>query len=378
MTRMPGRYRLILAMGAASLAVLVCGQGYAVGQTSEKSTIDLPQSLPANSVSAAESDIPPSVVPADSPSVPSDFQVGVDPELGNVLTRTPSSSRLLTIDYRLKTFLNSNTSNEIGTSPDTSPSWAPLSRLRFPINSVWQGLQVGVERPEFETHFEWLTPIGRGINGNFADFDWADGNNPTQLTDMGYAYERWNEGQSINLDLECKLSDHVLGLPIEIWPIGGFRWQRFNITAYDLFQQLSDGQPDGRHFAGDVITYNQQWYQCYVGGQLRKAIQLNNEREIRLTLQGDWGATWGYNIDHHLITDVPFYARERTQGGSWHIGLTAEVPLNKRLSLGVQGDYMKIHTTGKTWDTRIAEPWTNGVNATSEQTSLTAFGRLSY
>jgi outer membrane protease len=375
MTGAFGKTRLFLVAYLFSAAIVMFGQARAAEESSEKSTADPPQAFPVSEVNSDG----PTVVPAGmSEAVPDDaVEMNVVPS--EVLTDTPKPNRVWTIDYRIKSFCNSNTANEIGTSPnDTLSKRAPLSRLRFPINSAWTGVQVGVEKPNTAVHFEWLTPLGRTVNGNFADFDWADPSDPSKLTDLGFAYERWNEGQSINLDMEFKLTDRFFGRSIELWPMGGFRWQRFNLTGYDATQVMSNGQPDGGHYSGDIITYNQQFYQAYFGGQLKRTLDFANQKQIRLTFQGDWGPAWGYNIDHHLITQPSFYARERTQGDSWHVGLTAEVPLSQQFSLGVQGDYMKIFTTGRTWDTRTTDSWTNGVNATSEQTSITAFGRFSF
>jgi hypothetical protein len=54
--------------------------------------------------------------------------------------------------------------------------------------------------------------------------------------------------------------------------------------------------------------------------------------------------------------------------------------LNRRVSIGLQTDYLNIRTTGKNWDIGrpSAGPRYNGVCAYSDQTSLTAFVRLNY
>jgi len=129
---------------------------------------------------------------------------------------------------------------------------------------------------------------------------------------------------------------------------------------------------------GDIITFNQQYYIAYVGGQLRKTLYITETRPIHLTFQGDWGATWAFNIDHHLLDD--FYGLQAAQGSSWHIAFTAEVPLNQCVSCGIQADYMQIRATGKDWEIgrATAGPRTNGVCTYSDQTSLTAFLRLNY
>ena len=116
---------------------------------------------------------------------------------------------------------------------------------------------------------------------------------------------------------------------------------------------------------------------AYIGGQLRKTLYIAQVRPVHLTFQGDWGATWAYHIDHHLLQD--FYGLQSAQGSSWHIAFTVEVPLNQYVSCGIQADYMNIRATGKTWEVnRVPDVWTNGVTSYSDQTSLTAFLRLTY
>jgi hypothetical protein len=293
----------------------------------------------------------------------------------HLLTTASPSARTWTIDYRFRSFMNSQTSYEVGTHDFPPQGWSPLSMLRFPLDSSWNGLQVGVEKPNWGVHVEWLTPISQNISGSFADYDWMKPDEP--LTDLGYARERWNDGQMITLDLERKLSDHFFTLPIEVWPIVGFRWQRFGLTGYDLDQVRDSRQPPAR-YDGDIITFNQQYYMAYVGGQLRKTFSITETKAIHLTFQGDWGATWAYSIDHHLLAD--FYGMQADQGSSWHIAFIAELPLNQRLSCGVQADYLNIRTTGKDWEIGrpTQGPRTNGVCTYSDQTSLTAFVRLNY
>lgn len=298
----------------------------------------------------------------------------------DLMTSAQVPNRVWTIDYRFKSFCNSQTSYEIGTIQSPSEGgYSPLSVLRFPLNSSWHGLQVGIEKPDWAIHAEWLTPISQQIHGTLADYDWDPPNSDGSFTDLGYAKQRWNDGQTLTLDLESKLSDNFLGLPMEVWPMVGFRWQRFCLTAYDLAQVKYHNRWDPIYETGDSIDFNQQYYICYIGGQLRKTFYITEEKRINLTFQGDWGATWGYHIDHHLNADGGFYGMQQTQGSSWHIALTAEVPMSQRLSLGVQADYMEIRTTGKTWEVgRNPDVWTNGVGSSSDQTSITAFARLNF
>jgi hypothetical protein len=283
-----------------------------------------------------------------------------------------------TIDYRLRSFCSSQTSYEVGTPDDQVPGWMPLSMLRFGLDSPWHGLAVGYNRPNWAVSFEWMAPLSDHVNGELVDYDWNPPTADGSFTDLGHMRERWNDGQTINLNVEYHLCDRVFGLPVEVWPLAGFRWQRFNLTAYQLDQILFEEVWAHRIFEGDIITFNQQYYMCCVGGQLRKTFLLGNMLPMRLTFQGDWGAAWGYNVDHHLLRDV--YSTMSTQGSSWHIAFTAEAPFTEHLSLGFQVDYLNIRTTGT--EHYFSRPeqtdlWrTNGVCAYSDQTTLTVFLQL--
>jgi hypothetical protein len=293
-----------------------------------------------------------------------------------VFTVAPPN-RTWNIDYRFRSFMHSQTSYEIGTLEPPPQGWTPLSLLRFPLDSSWHGLRVGVDKPNWGVHVEWMTPISREIHGDLADYDWNPPNPDGSFTDLGFMHETWTDGQTITLDVERKLCNYFFFLPLEVWPIAGFRWQRFDLTAYDLDQVKFQNQATSIRVPGDTITFNQQYYMAYVGGQLRKTVYWTETQPIHFTFQGDWGATWGFSIDHHLLAD--FFAMQATQGSSWHIAFTAEVPLSQRLSCGLQADYMQIRTTGKTWEVnRLPDVWTNGVTSYSDQTTLTAFVRLNY
>ncbi len=105
-----------------------------------------------------------------------------------------------------------------------------------------------------------------------------------------------------------------------------------------------------------------------------------------MTLQADYGATAGYNVDHHISgyedTGVHRYTMESTDGSVLHFALIAEAPLNKRLSLGLQADHLELNTTGShRWvmsgnTPPVDETWSNGVSVASRQTTLTGFLRL--
>jgi hypothetical protein len=285
------------------------------------------------------------------------------------------------IDYRVRSLQNSFTSYEFGVPPGWYPEdWHPLSRLDFPLDSMWHGLEVGLEKPTWAARVEWMTHMEQGLEGDMEDYDWQVPN--ADFTDLGITKQRWNDGQMLDFSVEIRLWENIFGLPIEFWPAGGFRWQRFNITCYDGLQYKINGEwlPEPEFYAGDVITFNQQYYVCYLGGQFRTTLDLPLIPPIFLKFQGDIGNAQGYNVDHHLIREGDRYTMESTHGDSWHIALTAEMPVRNNLSVGFEADHIQIRTHGKhRWLNEpfgTDETWDYGVRNKSDQTWLTAFIRL--
>ncbi len=299
----------------------------------------------------------------------------------------PPGPQFWTIDYRVQQMFDSRTSYQFGTEPGFVPKYAPMSKLDWSLDSTWTGLRVGVQKPNWDVHFEWLTTMG--ISGNMEDFDWNINdprNDPTRLDSLSCSSERWNDGQKVEIEADYRWTERVLGLPVELWPLAGFRFQRFDLTSTHGVQIIPADGPFPPPFDGDLITFNQQYCIGYVGARLRAAIPRVGRPPIIVTFQADYGATAGYNIDHHLFYEyygIHRYTMESTDGGAMHFALTAEAPLTKRLSLGVQADYLEISTTGDhrfVWSgatpTPVDETWSNGVSVSSRQTAITAFLRL--
>ena len=196
----------------------------------------------------------------------------------------------------------------------------------------------------------------------------------------------------LELEGSFKLTDHILRVPLEIWPVIGFRFQRFDLMAHDGVQDINDGTfpdipPVGYRWQGDTISFNQQYYMGYVGAQIRRDCCIMNTRPVTFVMQADWADTWGYNIDHHISgyedDGIHRYTMETTQGGAFHVALTAETPLSKRFFLGVQAEHLEIRTWGshhfvETGAKTVDETWSNGVSATSDQTSFTAYLRARF
>jgi len=288
-----------------------------------------------------------------------------------LLTAPPKGSRSWTIDYCARSVCDSHTSYEFGTPEPPPTGWTPLSRLEFPIDSWWHGLQAGVETQNWDVHLQWIIPMRSHIQGDLEDYDWtAPG---AGFTDLGVTHERWLESHMVNLDLDLSLWRRPFDWPCELWAIGGFRWQRLDIMAYDLAQLKSENVWLDPPFTyqGDVLELCQDYYITYLGGQIRTVFGGEKTPPVRLMFQGDWGNVQAFNFDHHLLREGDRYTRERTHGDSWHLGLDAQVVLAKRVTAGAGIDYMQIRTTGSHCMVNVPldvdEKWSNGVRVWSDQ-----------
>ena len=194
----------------------------------------------------------------------------------------------------------------------------------------------------------------------------------------------------LDLEYEVRLLKHPLGLPVDVWPLAGFRWQRFDMTAYAGNQIIPPDGPFPPPFDGDIGTFKQEYSIGYLGTQLRGRLETRIMPPIAWTLQGDWGYTQANNVDHHLYYEYfgsHRYSMEDTHGDCWHVSLTAEALFCRdRFSIGLQADHTEIGTTGthhlvQYGGTRYApvdETWTNGVSVSSCQTAITGFIRLRF
>jgi hypothetical protein len=287
-------------------------------------------------------------------------------------------ARCWSIDYRFRVFASSDTSHEWGTQPPPPIGWSPRVRENYSINSCWDGLYGEIHRPTWDVHFEWMMSQ-QGIQGDLAQRQWNPPNPNGSYTDLGFSTERWSGsyGQMIDIGGERQLWDHLFRYPIEVWPMAGFRWQRFPLTGYDWTQVKLQNKWVDDFYPGDVLTFNQQYYIGYIGGQLRTRVAM-----VALTFQGDWGYTWGYNVENNTFIPGDDYTIDNTQGSSWHLGFTAEVFLNNQFSLGFQVDHVEIRTYGTHQEINYPKgtdaAWSNGVFVSSDQTSITAFLRCRF
>lgn len=295
------------------------------------------------------------------------------------------------IDYRTRWLFESRTSYEFGVPANEPTPYAPLSRLDWSLDSLWHGLQIARKGRNWELQFEWLAPQS-AVCGTMDDYDWLNPASPNHLNSLSASALRWNDGQLLDLGGVYHLTNvEIEDVPIEIWPMAGFRFQRFDMVGHDGLQIIGDDPmipAPGTLLPGDLITFNQQYYIGYLGGQLRSTLHLRHLPPITWTFQGDWGSTAGYNVDHHLFYEqlgAHRYTMESTWGGAMHLSLAAQMPVARWLTLGVQFDHTQIDTTGShqmliydDFGNRMQQTWDNGVKVSSTQNSVTAMLRANF
>ncbi|MBM4200057.1 MAG: omptin family outer membrane protease, partial [Gammaproteobacteria bacterium] len=228
------------------------------------------------------------------------------------------------LEAKLKGLFSSHTSYEFG-NPVT-PYQSPLSRLEFPINSVWGGLEGRGDFSLFSAGVEFLTSVADQESGNFRDRDWNDNEVPQRLTNYGETDTRLLPSYQLRADIVMPVAA-LLRLPdrFDLSPVAGFRWQQLNLTPHDgtQFDYPSAGDPpEAIRLPGDAIRFQQNWYQYFLGLKIGYDFgSLAGLSRLRLQSQLDWGYTYGENVDNHLLREAKRITTDATTGDAWHASL---------------------------------------------------------
>jgi len=276
---------------------------------------------------------------------------------------------------KTKLMVNSHTSYEFGNP--LPPYQTPLSRLEFPVDSVWTGGGVRGQLNRVSIGVEFLTSLTGQESGRFKDSDWDDDAAPNTLTIYGETDCRMHPSYQVTADIDVEMAD-VLGLPaaVELRPVLGFRWQRFSFVAHDGYQyeyDTSGAVLSVTPLPGDVLSFRQDWFQPFLGVRLGYAWDdVPLLHRLKLTSQFDWGYAVGKNRDRHLLRGSR-RTDESTEGDVRHVALGVILGLTENFDLGVEAEYLRIETTGThtLYDSWGSKRWSHGVRAWSEQTSCT-------
>lgn len=277
------------------------------------------------------------------------------------------------LEARIKKYVNSHTSYEFGNP--FPPHQVPLSRLEFPLDSIWGGLEVRRSFNRFSAGVEFLTSFRDQETGRFKDSDWDDDTEPAFLTIYGETNCRLEPSYQVRADLDMQVAD-LLGLSgrFDLRPVIGLRRQRFSLVAHDGAQVDVYG-PGVLLLPGDSIAFEQKWSQYFVG--LKFGYDFGPKfglHRLKLGTQLDWGEVDGENEDRHLLRVGNRVTTENTDGHAWHGMLGIVAGLTKIIDLGLEVDYLRIKSTGThrlqndLFDLDFS--FSNGVTVWSEQTSI--------
>jgi len=286
-----------------------------------------------------------------------------------------AASKNWSIDLRVKNFFNSHTSYEFGNP--YPPGQSPLSRLEFPLNTWWAGLEVRRSFSRFSIGLEALRNLSVETDGVFKDSDWTDDEHPNVRTIYSESKCRMDPSYSLRADLDMKVSDW-LRLPdgFDLRPVLGIRWQRLAFVSHDGTQYSSENNTyTVLNLPGDGIRFEQTYWQYFIGlrgiHDLSKALKLSR---VTLHWQVDWAYVEGNNQDHHLLRAGKRITEESTSGDAWHAGVGFKIGLTKSINAGVDLDYLRIKTTGShrlvNSKDSIDFSFNNGVTVWSEQMSI--------
>ncbi|MCE5334948.1 MAG: omptin family outer membrane protease [Desulfobacteraceae bacterium] len=276
----------------------------------------------------------------------------------------------VSVGLMFSSMVGSHTSYEFG-MPEY-PYQNPLSRLEFPLDSWWVGGKMRASFDRISIGAEALTNMNSEAQGHMQDSDW-DGNNRLEI----YSESENHLGRSwiVSTDLDVKIAD-LVGMPawLDLRPLVGFRWQNFQMTAHDGLQIYTDPTLTPDPLPGNAIGFEQTYWQYFFGA--RAAIDLGKPfglKRLNGLLQLDYGYVEAQNVDHHLLRGRRFTI-EDTTGDALHGSVALVAGLTDRLSLSLDGDFLRISTSGThRWlelDYGIDQSWNYGVNVWSEQNRI--------
>lgn len=255
-------------------------------------------------------------------------------------------TKYFSVGAKVKQLFNSHTSYEFGNP--FPPYQAPLSRLEFPVDSWWGGLEMRLNHPRFSVGIEGLTSAPQDADGHMRDSDWDDDGVPFIRNTYSESRCRVAPSYMLRVDADLEISDW-LGLPgwLNIRPLVGFRWQKFNLVPHDGRQsQYGDTGPPFDLY-GDSIRFKQRYWQYFLG--IRSNIDLSKLTgvpSLRLLMQFDWAYVEGKNEDNHLLRPGQRFTYEDTYGEAWHGNLGIKKDLSEHFTIGIDLDYLTIRTKG--------------------------------
>jgi outer membrane protease len=278
-------------------------------------------------------------------------------------------------ELRLKRYFGSHTSYEFGNP--FPPGQTPLSRLEFPMDTWWAGVEIRRDFPRFSAGLEVLGSISRKSDGSLEDSDWDDDAQPKVKTIYSESSCRMEPSYRVRADVDLKVGDW-LDLPawFDLRPVAGIRWQRLDFVTHDGVQYDLTGNTSPDPLPGDGIRFEQTYMQYFLG--IRIAYDLGKQTgaaPVRFFSQVDWARVEAHNSDHHLLRPGNRWTYEDTRGYAWHGSFGFKAGLTANLHAGLEFEYLWIETAGshrmEVYDFDMRFSFDYGVKVWSQQKSVT-------
>lgn len=260
--------------------------------------------------------------------------VGIDPE------------RNWELRSDLKYFFASNTSYEFGDT-NAAPD-KPLSRLEFPLNTLWMGGELRRNFPRCSIGLNALTTVARNTFGRFKDSDWLNPTDWNERTVFSKSSCRMESGNTVGGDIDLKVADWLrLPKELDVRPLIGLQWQQFNLMAHDGVQYEYNPVSPDLAMPGNSIHFRQDYWEYLIG--LRSAWDMGrplNLLPVKALAEIHWAYVTGDNEDHHLLREGNRYTFEKTDGWAFYVSTGLKANLAKNIVAGASIDYKIIRTTG--------------------------------
>ncbi len=243
------------------------------------------------------------------------------------------------------------------------------SELEFPLKTFLAGIEASFGSPAsskddgFKINIKWLKNIGDG-SGKMKDSDWLTDDQDILLVGSPHPGKDIYSESDISLsaqifDIQIAFSNHPRP-DLSIGPFGGFKYEYFHYDVSNL-QQVGYG-PYALGYTGSVsgkvLDYEVTYTMFYVGAHAELAVTKDFQAGIKLGFSPTVSAK---DTDDHILR----YKKSKgdTTGQAYMADISGEWDLGNNDFFRINGNYMKINTTGTQTQTWYYAPNPDGVPA---------------
>jgi hypothetical protein len=269
------------------------------------------------------------------------------------------------VDPSIRKFINSFASYQF---PDPNTGTDPASRLEFPIDNWFIGIQFRRIFTTMSFNLEFCTRLNQTTGLKMQDSDWDQFGKTT----FSESEQRLAEGYLLDINADFAAVSWFGG---DLRPVLGFRWQTFRFIAGDGFQFSLDAKEIGP-LAGDSFDVRFTFQHYYVGARSH----LNLGR-LGVSLQGDYGWLTAKDADRHLLRGDRI-TTDTGKGYCWHLSASASMLVKDCMSVRLEGDFKRLvaKNCSHWWDEGdgIEGGSWDGAKIWSDQQSVSAYAEFRF